>query len=134
MSRFGLMSAALFLASSLFGCGDSGPATYPVTGTVTLDGEPIPEGQIAFRDPEGQIVSAGGKITDGEYDFQSQPGTMEVKITARRALPEEFWSPAPGVKIPATEQYIPAQYNEESELTKDVTEGENTFKFELTSK
>lgn len=126
--------AALFLLV-ITGCGgDSGPATYPVSGTVTLDDEPVPKGQIIFRDPEGKIVSAAGKIVDGEFSFESQPGAKRVEITANREVPGKFQTPNPGEgKLPVLEQYVPRRYNEASKLTKEVVEGENEFQFKLTS-
>lgn len=133
MNRFALILAAFVPVYFLAGCGDSGPATYPVFGTVTLDGQPLEEGRIAFRDSEGKIPSAGSPIVDGKYSFRSQPGTMKVEITARREIPGEFTSPAPGVNVPVSEQYIPRRYNTSTELTKEVTEGENEFQFKLSS-
>ena len=134
MKRSGLALTITLLAISLTGCGEAGPATYPVSGTVTLDGQPLEKGRIVFRDTERKISSAGGPITNGEFSFRSQSATMRVEINARREIPGKFVSPAPGEKVPLTEETIPARYNKESELTKEVTEGENEFKFELTSK
>lgn len=133
LNRSGFTLAAALLAGFLAGCGDSGPVTYPVTGTVTLDGQPIKEGEIAFRDTEGTVPSAGGPITDGEFSFESQPASMRVEITARREIPGKFDSPAPGIKVPVTKQFIPPRYNMESELTKEVVADDNEFHFELTS-
>ena len=41
-------------AGVLAGCGggESGPTNYPVSGKVTVDGEPLAEGDIIFRDAE----------------------------------------------------------------------------------
>lgn len=133
MHRIPFLFPAVCVASLLAGCGPSGPTTYPVSGTVTLDGEPLPEGRIAFRDTNGEIPSAGGEIVDGEFSFESQPGTMSVAITSRRAIPGKFDSPAPGEKVPVTEQIVPARYNTTSELTEEVVAGNNEFHFELTS-
>lgn len=126
---------ALIVLCSAIGCGGgSGPATYPVSGTVSMDGEPIPKGQIVLRDPEGTIVSAGGTIIDGEFSFESQPGSKQVEIIARREVPGKFQAPNPGEeKFPVLEQYIPKRYNTESELTKEVVAGDNEFHFKLTS-
>lgn len=118
---------------SLTGCGGSGgPATYTVSGTVTLDGAPVPTGKIAFRDPEGAVASAGGDITDGQFTIKSQPGRKQVEITAHRET-GEFDESNPGEKIPLREQYIPARYNSETTLEEEVQAGSNQFTFELTS-
>lgn len=126
-------STAALLAIFFVGCGPTGPETYLVQGTVTLDGVPVEKGRIAFRDTERKISSAGGPIVDGEYSFQSQPATMIVSITARREVPGKFLSPAPGEKVPLTEETIPARYNTASKLTKEVTEDKNEFHFKLES-
>ena len=135
MRHFCLATSVLFLAVSLLGCGgESGPTTYPVSGTVTLDGEPIKGGRIALWDAEGKVATAAGTVTNGEYSLQSQPGKKLVKITARREVPGKFDTSNPGEKHPVIEQYIPSQYNEKTTLTEEVTpEGENQFNFELTN-
>lgn len=134
MGRPHFTLALTLLAGAFAGCGDSGPAVYPVTGTVTLDGQPLADGRIAFRDTEGQIPSAGGAIVDGKFSFKSQPGTMRVSINARRDVPGEFVSPAPGEKVQVTEEMIPEEYNTRSEVTKEVVADDNEFHFDLASK
>jgi hypothetical protein len=117
----------------LAGCGgESGPATYSVSGTVTFDGEPVPDGQIAFRDPAGEIASAGGKIENGQFSVQALPGRMQVEITARRET-GEFDESNPDERVPILEQYIPEKYNTETELVEEIQPETNEFHFELTS-
>jgi len=56
---------------------------------VTLDGQPVETGSIAFR-PKGQTKgpSAGGTIQDGAYSIDRAQGpvvgTMRVEINATR--------------------------------------------------
>src|SRR5262249_42906613 len=65
---FGLLGG---LALALTGCG--GPTLYTVSGTVTYNGEPIPEGYIAFV-PVGPGRGGGGTITNGSYEARAQTG------------------------------------------------------------
>ena len=130
-TTLGMMGLVLGLA---LGCGgESGPSTYSVIGNVTLDGTPVERGQIAFRDPSGQVPSAGAEITNGSYSLESQPGNMQVEITARREIPGKFEESNPGEKVPLLEQYIPSQFNTDTELTREIKAEDNEFNFELTS-
>lgn len=59
------------LLLAAIGCGESGPEVFPVSGTVSYDGNPIPAGLIYF-DPD---VTKGGtgqqgfaKIDQGKFD------------------------------------------------------------------
>jgi hypothetical protein len=122
-----------FLLACLIGCGPGGPAVSHVTGKVTLDDAPLPDGQIIFRDPNGEIASAAGKVVDGAYEFDAVPGRKEVTITAYRDVPGKFDTSNPGEKVQVTEQYIPPQYNRESELTVTVGDSGESFDFDLVS-
>ncbi len=120
--------------SPCVGCGPSGPTTVPVSGKVTLDGAPVAEGDIYFRDAEGKGGSYAGKIVNGEYTFESTPGPKTVEIRATREVPGKFDESNPGEKVPLIEQYIPPQYNSETTLKAEVAEsGENVHNFDLQS-
>lgn len=62
---------ALFLLAASVGCKDSGPPRYRISGAVTLDGKPIPYGEIIFT-PDGSKKNGGpqgiAEIRDGYYD------------------------------------------------------------------
>lgn len=126
-------------AGILSGCGggDAGPTTYPVTGKVTVDGEPLAEGNIIFRDAEGKAASGAGKIEQGAFSFETVAGKKAVVITANREIPgKTVAGGAPDEPpVPAVEQYLPAEYNEKTTLEAEVSEaGPNEFTFELKTK
>ncbi|QDT99077.1 hypothetical protein [Gimesia aquarii] len=126
------------LIGAIVGCGGSsdGPAKFPVSGKVTLDGEPLAEGDIIFRDVEGSAASAAGKIEEGEYSLRSTAGKKAVVITATKEIPgKTVVGGAPDdVPTPAIEQYLPAQYNTKTTLDANVSDsGSNEFSFELKS-
>ena len=121
---------------ALTACGGSGgPPTYGVSGSVTFDEAPLPEGEIIFRAADGKGQSHAGKIKHGQYAFESTAGEKQVSITANREVPGEFDESNPGEKSPVIEQYIPAQYSEQTTLKVEVTksEAENNFDFDLKS-
>ncbi|WP_417394578.1 hypothetical protein [Gimesia chilikensis] len=126
-------------AGVLAGCGGggSGPTNYPVSGKVTVDGEPLAEGDIIFRDAEGKATSGAGKIEEGAFSFETVAGKKAVVITATREIPgKTVAGGAPGEPaVPAVEQYLPAEYNEKTTLEAEVSEsGPNEFTFELKTK
>ncbi|QDU74459.1 hypothetical protein Pan97_14670 [Bremerella volcania] len=129
--------AIFCLAACLFAGCDQGPARepnprYAVTGTVTLDGQPLTEGEIIFESAEDAaagIPPAIGKIENGKYEVKAAPGTKKVSISVK--VPD---GPADVTGLQPTKETIPAKYNAKTTLTSDVTEGKNTADFALESK
>ncbi len=116
--------------AAVSGCGPGGPKTVPVSGSVTFAGEPVADGEIAFRSADGATASWAGRIVAGRYAIRSTVGPKRVEIIAVR--------PKPGAKPKASgegvinEMYIPDRYNLESELRAEVTTaGPNEFNFTL---
>lgn len=75
---------ALFVFGSLVLIA-AGGCEHPtgVQGSVTLNGQPIKKGAIAFRPTDGMGPSAGGMIENGEYTVEKiTPGEKLVLISA----------------------------------------------------
>ena len=129
-----LMAPGFFLvaifASILVGC-DSRPATYPVRGTVTYQGKPVPLGSISFVPEKGHM--AGGTIAeDGTYRLEAEAGPYKVTITAVPPLPPDV-NPMTDRFVPP-KPLIPARYSRlgQSGLTAEVqADGENQIDFAL---
>src|SRR5688572_27078495 len=89
---------------AMFGC--STEPTYPnahLAGAVSVDGQPIQEGTIAFT-PTGSTrgPAVGAKITAGRYDCPRVPiGELLMQINASR--PTGKTSEAMGTTIPEIE-------------------------------
>ena len=66
-----LKGSILITAVAVLGCGQSGPKSYRISGSVVLDGEPIPFGEVLFT-PDAAKKNSGpqgiAKISDGKYD------------------------------------------------------------------
>lgn len=98
------------------GCGGEADGLQELTGRVTYNGEPIPEGRIQFRSlDEGQHAYAG-VIENGQYTVRVAPGPAAVEIRASRLIPGKFDESNPGEQQPVGEMYIPAKYNSRTEL------------------
>jgi hypothetical protein len=78
--RSWLAAGACLAVALVAGCSDSGPKRYDVSGSVTLEGRPIPFGEVVFT-PDGAKKNSGpqgiAKIQDGKYDTRL-PGGLGV--------------------------------------------------------
>ena len=118
----------LLAAAAALGCGPSDPKLYPVSGTVTWNGQPLADGDILFVPVDGATVPDPGKIKDGKFSFQAQAGQKKVEIRATR----EAGPVDPVMGAPPRVQFVPAKYNDATELTAEVKPQEkNEFTFPL---
>lgn len=119
----------------LAGC-DSGPPAPKLTkvsGTVTLDGSPMAEGEVTFAEPaKGAYDSI--KVIDGKFEGPVQPGKKRVEVRAYRPGKPNTEMYGPDAKA-EPENYIPAKYNNESTMTAEIPEsGASDLKYDVTSK
>ena len=106
------------------------PDVAPVTGTVTLNGEPLARASVVFQSESGHSAM-GTTDSTGSYQLTA-PGNQKgaviglnkVKINSQLDAP-----PGPNWKDP-----IPARYNSASELSAQVNPGTNSFDFALEKK
>jgi hypothetical protein len=121
------------------GCG-GGPDRLGVAGQVTLDGQPLPDGEIVFRPTATtQGPSVAGSIENGAYDIADErgpvAGSYAVTITAERKTGRKIKADILGnATTDQYEQYLPARYNDKTELTAEIAESRDDLDFELTSK
>jgi hypothetical protein len=120
----------------LAGCGDGGPELGKVSGTVTLDGKPLPKARIVFEGGPDGSPSYATTDEDGHYELKfgvDKPGAMVgehlVRITTARTEPADSL----GREMISHPELLPPRYNEESELTKEVVPGKQTIDFPLVS-
>lgn len=108
---------AIFGLFFMVGCGDGGPVRCEVTGTVTLDGEPLETGQVLFLPVDGQGPSDACPIVAGAFEGEVALGSKQVEITATKEVPA-----AQEGGMPDYINLVPAQYNTSTTLTAEVTE------------
>ncbi|WP_417848442.1 carboxypeptidase-like regulatory domain-containing protein [Thalassoglobus sp.] len=125
-----------FLTTILFvGCGSKNPLNrQSVSGTVTLNGQPVESGSIEFQPQGAKGTMSGAVIADGKYSIATAqglpPGNYTVRIYSADETAEREEVPGESNKL-AVEK-IPAKYNTESTLTKSVEAGkDNVFDFEI---
>jgi hypothetical protein len=113
------LAGALALALTVVALPGCGGGLSEVSGTVKMDGKPLPEGEIIFEAADGKATPAGGPIKDGRYTVQVAPGAKKVKITASRPTAK----PDPVMKEAARESMIRPEFNERTTLKADVKPG-----------
>jgi hypothetical protein len=149
------------LAAALVGCGPARPSVAPVSGTVTLDGTPLPGAVVTFNPVGGNGAPAVGNADgQGKYSMTDMspnavagagaaPGDYEVgvmwykpsandtsKMTGESASNkyEDNKATATGVTGPETELPVAYQNPQTSGIRYTVKPGQNTFDIALDSK
>ncbi|MEX0643487.1 MAG: hypothetical protein WD468_12340 [Pirellulales bacterium] len=140
-------AVALLLLTSLFvGCGKQGHERAVIYGTVLFNGQPMPTGTIRFV-PSGDTKTppGAGQIINGQYRVETRGGvpvgTHKIEIEAFRPLSPASAAAAemarmkaahPHLEFPPTrEQYIPARYNDKTELKLEIQSGSGTVEHNL---
>lgn len=128
--------AGLALLATCAGCGQSGPATAPVKGKVTLDGQPLKTGRVITLPEAGRgansLIAADGTFelsTFGERDGATL-GKHKIGVVAYEAT-------GSGPESGNGRSLVPERYNnpETSNLTIDVKAGGDNFaELSLTTK
>ncbi|MEX2175951.1 MAG: carboxypeptidase regulatory-like domain-containing protein [Pirellulaceae bacterium] len=157
MSRlFSLVAVCSLVGAVAVGCGDGGPALGTVSGIVTMDGQPLPSAMVTFSPVAGEggnavgTTDANGKYTLATVDRQgAMIGKHKVSVTTINTAvmaevvdvpsdsPEYAKQVAGGsgdaYNNPQSTEKIPAKFNSQTTLEKEVTSGGNTIDLKLTS-
>lgn len=111
-----------------FGC-QPDPFT-DVSGTVTLDGNPLADGELIFLAPDNSATPSTGPIVEGKFKFRATYGLKKVQVNATKDTGRkemDGW--------PIRESILPERYNTKTELTAEVKKSDkNEFTFTLTTK
>jgi len=133
--RFWLVLSLMVLC----GCGQKGIPRAEVEGTVTFESKPIADGVILFVPIPGiQGAPVQLNIKDGHFSSKTDEkdrrgiviGENDVQIMAMIETGKKVRAPD-GNLIDETVQSIPARFNEETELRREVKPGTNKFDFHL---
>lgn len=120
------------------GCGSSGQPLGAVTGTVTLDGKPVPGALVTFISKEPDGTSSYGKTdTSGKYrlefttdKFGAMLGAHDVTIVTKRVSESDESDTGKVVKT----EFVPIpKHYERGALTVEVKSGNNVHDFALTT-
>lgn len=126
------------------GCGGSG--TIPVTGTVTLDGQPLPNAVVAFAPKDGSRPAVGRTDAQGNFQVTTftendgvMPGEHIVTVTAFETVynakkPSDGSDEGTGGRMDL-KWIAPQRYSQASAsgLSAAVSRGQTHFVFDLKS-
>jgi hypothetical protein len=140
----GFASAAIIGTTVLIGCGDSRPYDLaPVSGVVTLDGQPLVAADIVFQ-PQGQGEENPGPGSNGRTDesghyelktIRDEPGAVVGPHTVRIYSHKPKQPGSSDVDVVPRKELVPERYNAQTELVFDVPEdGTTEADFPLTTK
>lgn len=141
--------------SAILGCG--GPKgdyrlvdLVKARGTITLDGQPLPDAVVIFEDPTDDTMSYAKTDAGGNYALQFDSEMSGVKVgkkvvrisTTRRLLAlaskpgeeDDDVDGEPDAMRKKPVELVPGKYNKDSELTADVVQGTTRYDFALQSK
>lgn len=135
-----MLATSVAIATMAVGCGGGGPPSgrLPISGAVTLDGQPLDQGAIQFEPTDkASKLNAGGVIANGKYRIGGElglpPGKYKVSITsvAKDTRSAQEIMDKPG-EAPA--ERIAAKFNTESAEVVEVVGGKNNeFNFKTES-
>jgi len=108
------------------GCGGSNQEVAPVHGHDTLDGQPLPYAGVVFEST-GKPPSGGTTDKDGNYELIFKRGVKGAPIGTNRVTILQDTQRVPGP------QRVPARFNQNSELQREVKSDDNVFDFDLTT-
>jgi hypothetical protein len=146
-----LASYWLALPASFFvlvACGCSGKSK--ITGTVTLDGKPLPGAQVTFVPRDKKVTGGGGTQTgpDGKFELLPRPGSKEPLKPGRYVVLITQMVDKKG-SVPSEEDYgtlsaageltnkLPDKYNNQEfpQFEVEIKPGDNELKpFDVNSK
>jgi hypothetical protein len=147
---FAAILAGLVIAG-VVGCQPQGATerTYPVTGTVTLNNQPLADATVTFHPISGGKVAVGKTDASGKFTLTTAgtgqsgaiPGRYKVTVQKFESQEQPAAAPASGeyVEAPAdttpapSKNVLPEKYADPntSGFEAEVKAGENSFTFNL---
>lgn len=128
------VSFGLF-AATLAGCGGGQPdGVAPVSGRVTLGGQPLSGAIVTFLPvQQGASTSLGRTDDEGRFTLLYGGNIQGAQVGQHRVTITTFsrGNPDADPPRPASAEKVPAQYNRDTTLTADVVAGKNTIDFDL---
>lgn len=123
----------ILVLAMMCGCGPSAPEheMAKISGTVTHNGTPLPDGRVVFLNDQGPDAEV--KIgPDGKYATEVAVGPTSVLVEYREPSPPPENPDRPHMPMPG-KSYIPEHYSHflSSNLKVDVKSGENTYDIPL---
>jgi len=119
------------------GCFGGDPTIGAVSGTVTLDGKPVPEAQVYFKPVSGGRSSFSMTDAEGNYELRYTAREMGALIGDHHvrlsSFQEAMRDDDGSMQSPGRKELFPPDYSSEPGQTVTVTAGQNTIDFDISS-
>ena len=133
MTNVRWVAPALVLAALMtLGCGNKNLGR--VSGTVTMDGQPLPNAMVVFTPVQGGRPGAAKTDAQGKYELvysRDSMGAMVGDHYVSITTYDEAVKDDESVEI--VPETVPSRYNSNSELTATIKSGGNVVDFALES-
>jgi hypothetical protein len=134
MNVWRILAGAALAVMSVWAVGcnpESLPGLGRVTGTVTMDGKPVPNASLVFTPKESGATASLGRTDDtGNYELYYSRGNKGAKTGEHSVTINNYRAPGEDGN-PGQPESIPTQYNLKTELTATVNSGTNKIDFAL---
>jgi hypothetical protein len=117
----------LLLGLLLDGCRKSGPELAPVSGRVTLNGNPLENADVVFQPDNGKSPASGRTDAEGHYELAYKRGVTGGPVGQNTVLIRV------SKELVRNPPRIAARFNSKSELHREVKAGQNEFDFDVTT-
>lgn len=122
MKNIRLTAVALLCACVAFafvGCGQKGPKKVSISGTITVDGEPVDKGSVRFKPADGQGPTDGAQIVDGKFEAEVTTGEKILVVDGSKVVGQFEPDPTlnPGVMADQLEMYPGMPFKQEKKIT-----------------
>jgi hypothetical protein len=105
-----------------------------ISGTVTMDGQPLDKGTISFAAAEGAAQPVTAEIVNGSYSTKLEAGKKFVQISAPLLVGQRKQYNAPDAPTDDIwEERLPAKFHAESKLEVEVKPGSNSKNWDTQS-
>lgn len=124
--------AALGGILMLAGCGRGNVNVVPVSGIVTLDGNPVAAAYVTFL-PQNGRPSVGRTDLDGRYELAFTGKNKGALVGTHRVTVSTQQDAMPDLGIEGAAEQIPEWYNSKTQLILEVTREPKPYDLKLTS-
>jgi hypothetical protein len=123
----------LVFSTLLAACNGASGGRHAITGRVLFQGQPLDQGLIEFHPVHGPPGPAAGcMVRAGRFTIPQEQGLIVgvYKVVIRSAEPVPLYTLPPNAPARNRER-IAARYNDQTELTAEVTSESGTCSFEF---
>ena len=131
-----VLATALLTTLAAVGCGGSDVDLVKVTGTVTMNGEPVADAEVLFKPVAGGRLSHGKTDAEGRYTLEYLPGQRGAIVGAHQVSVSTYVEPdtdsSDPEKMAGRPETIPAEFNSRTTLEAELEPaGSTVLDFDL---